>query len=266
MKKNLILRGWVLCMAVCAQLTLNGQSVRIHSHNDYQRNIPFYRAYSQQVNSMEADVYVDPSSETGLLVAHDPHELGNTVDLEELYLKPIAFVFKQNGGRPWKNSDQTFMLMVDLKTPLHPTIDRLIAKLEKYPEVFDPKVNPYAVRVVITGSRPDPADFNDYPASLLFDGFIKVDYTPEQLERVAMISEPFSEYVKWKADGQPFSKEDQQTISKLVEKAHRMGKPIRFWASPDNQEAWKALQDLGIDIINTDHPEACTLYFRAPAQ
>lgn len=63
--------------------------------------------------------------------------------------------------------------MIDLKTPLHPTIDRLIAKLEKHPEVFDPAVNPYAVRVVITGSRPDPSAFGEFPHFISFDGFYR---------------------------------------------------------------------------------------------
>ena len=142
MKKYALLKLFLLCAGTFMQWTLQGQTINIHSHNDYQRNIPFYRAYSQQVNSMEADVYIDPSSETGLLVAHDPQDLASAYDIETLYLKPIAFIFDQNGGRPWRNSEQTFMLMVDLKTPLHPTIDRLIAKLKKYPEVFDPSVNP----------------------------------------------------------------------------------------------------------------------------
>lgn len=267
MIKSFVLKLTVSCMAIIAQFTLQGQPCRIHSHNDYQRNIPFYRAYSQQVNSMEADVYIDPSSETGLLVAHDPQELSNAYDIEELYLKPIAFIFAQNDGRPWKNEDRSFMLMVDLKTTFHPTIDRLIAKLKKYPEVFDPSVNPYAVQIVITtGNPPAPADFNTFPAFILFDGLIKVDYTEDQLKRVAMISEPFSAYSKWKADGLPFPESDQKVIRKLVEKAHQQGKPIRFWAAPDNPTAWKALQDLGVDIINTDNPEACTLYFKSQGE
>ena len=58
----------VFCAAFLTQFSLQGQSVQIHSHNDYQKSLPFYRAYSQQVDCMEADVYIDSLSETGLLV------------------------------------------------------------------------------------------------------------------------------------------------------------------------------------------------------
>ena len=106
------------------------QTVLIHSHNDYQKNIPFYRAYSQQVHTIEADIYAAPASD-GLLVAHDPHELDSALSLDEMYLEPLIFLFGQNEGRPWRGSEQVLTLMIDLKTPLHPTIDRLIAKLKK---------------------------------------------------------------------------------------------------------------------------------------
>ena len=61
--------------------------------------------------------------------------------------------------------------------------------------------------------------------------------------------------------GEPFCQIYQCAL--IAEKAHEMGKPIRFWASPDNPQAWETLHNLGVDVINTDNPEACTLYFRA---
>lgn len=256
-------RWGLMCLtALLCFFQAGAQSVRIHSHNDYQKSIPFYRAYSQQVATMEADVYTDPASGDGLLVAHDLHELDSALTLDEMYLEPLVFLFSQNGGRAWRGSDRVLTLMVDLKTPLHPTIDRLIAKLKKHPEVFDPAVNPYAVRVAISGSRPDPADFGEFPDFISFDGFIDVEYTPQQLERVAFISEPFFSYSKWKGDEGGFSAEDRQVIAALVAKSHRMGKPIRFWGSPDTSVAWETFRELGVDIINTDRPEACTLYFQ----
>ena len=254
-----------LCLMLLTALLCSSYSgsrgVQIHSHNDYQKNIPFYRAYSQQVNTIEADIYTAPASDD-LLVAHDVQELDTALTLDEMYLDPLVFLFKQNQGRAGRGSEQILSLMIDLKTPLHPTIDRLIAKLEKHPEVFDPAVNPYAVRVVITGSRPDPSAFGEFPHFISFDGFIDVEYTPEQLERVALISEPFCRYAKWKGGPEPLPAQEKQVIEQLIAKSHKAGKPIRFWCSPDNAVAWETFRKLGIDIINTDQPEACTLYFQ----
>ena len=81
-------------------------------------------------------------------------------------------------------------------------------------------------------------------------------------ERVAFISEPFFRYSKWKGGADTLSAEDRQVIESLVAKSHKTGKPIRFWGSPDTVNAWETFRELGIDIINTDRPEACTLYFQ----
>lgn len=42
-------------------------SIKIHSHNDYEQEVPFYEAYSQNVNSIEADVFLKNGE---LLVGH----------------------------------------------------------------------------------------------------------------------------------------------------------------------------------------------------
>ena len=41
----------LLTALLCSSYS-GSRGVQIHSHNDYQKNIPFYRAYSQQVNTM----------------------------------------------------------------------------------------------------------------------------------------------------------------------------------------------------------------------
>ena len=71
------------------------------------------------------------------------------------------------------------------------------ALLGRYPEVFDPAVNPEAVRVAVTGRVPAPADFGKYPSYIRFDGVWDADYTPAQLERIALISADFSDYSQW---------------------------------------------------------------------
>ena len=74
------------------------------------------------------------------------------------------------------------------------------------------------MKVVITGSRPTPADFEKYPKFIFFDGFIEERYSPEQLERVTVISEPFFTYSKWKANGDTLSDSDRKAIVGVVEK------------------------------------------------
>jgi len=237
----------------------NAQEKMIHSHNDYRQRLPFYQAYAQQLSSIEADIF-STDKEDELLVAHDRIELATAPTLDESYIEPIVSLYKLNKGRAWRGSDRYFVLLIDLKTPASTTLDRLIKKLLQYPEVFDPKVNPYAVRVVISGSRPDANTFNDFPSVVSFDGS-HADYTSQQLERIYMISLNFRNYSRWNGQG-TINDDELIKLKEAIAATHVLGKPIRFWGAPDGPNAWQAFHQLGIDYINTDQPEACAAFFR----
>lgn len=234
--------------------------IYIHSHNDYCQCVPFYQAYSQQVYSIEADIYTN-SDETGLLVAHDRDELPTALTIDELYINPIVTQFKRNQGKAWANNDHTLQLMIDLKTDEHPTLDILVKKLQQYPEVFDPSVNPKAVKVLITGNTPKPEDFKNYPDFIFFDGRPQYDYTPEQLERIGLVSDSFDKYSHWNGKGAIIAPE-QEKLNQVINKVHNWGKPVRFWGTPDGVTAWNTFHEMGIDIINTDKPELCSDFFK----
>ena len=243
-------------VCICAQ----SQQTLIHSHNDYQQPVPFYQAHACGANSIEADIF-SSGTENELLVAHHATEFSSSRTFDNLYLKPVVEVFKRNQGKAWAASDNHLQLLIDLKTPVVPTLDILVSKLNAYPEVFDPAVNPDAVRVVISGNRPDPADFSKYPSYIYFDGRINQTYTQEELSRVPLFSEPFSDCSKWDGEGAIIDSE-KKMLEALIQKAHSLGKPIRFWGAPDTITAWKVLSAMGVDFINTDQPEACTNFFR----
>jgi alkaline phosphatase len=262
-KKNRMKKYMILIQLICTVSLLPGvlpaQDVLIHSHNDYLRDMPLYEAYAQHVASIEADIYyMEPAND--FLVAHTPLELHSAPTLDESYILPLVNLYRQNGGRAWKDSDGILQWMIDLKTPTDPTLDRLVVALQRYPEVFDPEVNPQAVRVVITGNVPAPGDFDKYPAFVFFDGSLR-DYTPEQMERVALISLNLANYTRWDGKGS-MATEDRRKVADAIGKAHALGKPIRFWGTPDGATAWNAFHDMDVDYINTDQPEACTTFFR----
>ena len=260
--KNMYKRWSLLALiAVSSAGSLFAQSrIYIHSHNNYCQRVPFYQAYSQQVYSIEADIYTN-ADETGLLVAHDRDELPTALTIDELYINPIVTQFKRNQGKPWADNDHTLQLMIDLKTEEHPTLDLLVKKLQQYPEVFDPSVNPKAVKVLITGNTPKPEDFKNYPDFIFFDGRPQYDYTPEQLERIGLVSDSFDKYSHWNGKGAIIAPEKDK-INQVIHKVHNWGKPVRFWGTPDGVTAWNTFHDIGIDIINTDKPELCSDFFK----
>jgi endonuclease/exonuclease/phosphatase family metal-dependent hydrolase len=256
MKKQLILCG---LLAVTSVSRLTAQDVHIHSHNDYRQTAPFYSAYAQQASSIEVDVFSLDKPDT-LLVAHDATGLLKPLSFEETYIKPLVDLFTQNKGKAWPNSEKTLTLMVELKTKTEPALSKVIALLNRYPEVFDPAANPHAVRVVITGNTPRPENFGNYPSIVSFDGS-HTNYTPTQLERIALISLDFSNYSQWNGNGSLPTDEHRKVVT-AIEQVHALNKPVRFWGTPDDTTAWKTFYILGVDYINTDRPEACAAFFR----
>ena len=102
-----------------------------HSHNDYNRTVPFWEAYSQHCASIEADVFLQDGE---ILVAHNRKDVTAERSLRKMYIEPIVKTFRENGGRMWKGSDDRLQLVVDLKTG--ESLPGVIALAEEYPDVF----------------------------------------------------------------------------------------------------------------------------------
>lgn len=219
--------------------------------------MPFYQAYAQQVSSIEADVFLHDGQ---LLVGHDVEDLRADMTFEALYVEPIVTLFARNGGRAFRDSDQTLQLMVELKSETDPTLRAVAALLGRWPEVFDPEVNPAAVRVAVTGRVPAPEAFDRYPRFLGFDGAWDADYTPEQLERIALISTNFRDFSQWNGKGTIIPAEKER-LEQVIDRAHEQSKPVRFWNAPEGTTVYYTFYDMGIDYINTDKPEVCAAFF-----
>lgn len=256
MKTNL--RHLLLALALtCCGAAAAQPPVLIHSHNDYAQRVPFYQAYAQQVSSIEADVFLHDGQ---LLVGHDVEDLRADMTFEALYVEPIVTLFARNGGRAFRDSDQTLQLMVELKSETDPTLRAVAALLGRWPEVFDPEVNPAAVRVAVTGRVPAPEAFDRYPRFLGFDGAWDADYTPEQLERIALISTNFRDFSQWNGKGTIIPAEKER-LEQVIDRAHEQGKPVRFWNAPEGTTVYYTFYDMGIDYINTDNSEVCAAFF-----
>ncbi|WP_418990714.1 alkaline phosphatase [Alistipes sp.] len=253
MKKMLVLGALCcLCAAAAAQ-----PPVLIHSHNDYARRVPFWEAYSQQASSIEADVFLRDGR---LLVGHDAEDLREEMTFEKLYVEPLVTLFARNGGRAWSDSDEPLQLLVELKSETAPTLRAVVALLGRWPGVFDPAVNPRGVRVTVTGRVPAPEEFAEYPAWIAFDGVWDIEYTPEQLERVALVSACFGDFSQWNGKGSIVPAELER-LKQVIDRAHAWGKPVRFWGAPEGVTVYYTFCNLGIDYVNTDHPAQCAAFF-----
>ncbi|MFC4212314.1 alkaline phosphatase [Pedobacter lithocola] len=225
-------------------------STRGHSHNDYHQNIPLLQAYYAKMGSVEADVFMKDNE---LYVAHEPSEIKPGRTLTQLYLSPLAKLFKENGNQAFKNSEQTLQLVIDIKQDHVNVLNKLITELKAFDDVFNTSKNNKAIKIVISGDMPVPAKFVDWPDYILFDGRPGIKYSAEELKHVAMISQDIKKYTVWNGKGVP-TPTDYAKLKQVVDDAHQLKKPFRFWATVDSPNTWIVLGRLGVDWINTDHP------------
>jgi len=246
MKKSLL--TILLLLIVLYQVPAQYTTLNAHSHNDYENDVPFRLAYDNHFGSIEADIWAIDGE---LYVAHNKNEIQPSRTLDSLYIQPVVRIFRQNGGKAWKDHPGTFQLLIDLKTAVQPTLAILIEKLKSFSDVFDPDVNPYAVRIVLSGNRPEPAEFINYPAIIFFDGLLDRKYDEELLKRVPLFSENLRKFTAWNGEGDIIAKEKLR-IQGVIDSIHSLNNKIRFWNAPDNPNSWEILMKMGVDYINTD--------------
>jgi alkaline phosphatase len=254
MKKSILYLLIFLPICLFAQ---EKSSFKLHSHNDYLRNVPFWEAYSVPCQSIEVDVILENNQ---LMVAHERQSIKPENTLLALYLDPIRKAKEMNAG---KNPE--FQLLIDLKTAAIPTLTLLIIQLENYRDILATTENPKGVKIVISGNQPEVSAYADYPDYIFFD-YQKLVLTAElPWEKIALVSYSFRSISVWNGKGRMVEVERQKGLD-LVGKVHGFNKPIRFWATPDSKTAWKALSEMGVDYINTDMPhEAYQYLVKLPA-
>ena len=243
----------MLKVTLALALVLNFTSCRgqqyttsaIFAHNDYVQPVPFYTAHKLKVGFIEADVFLEGNQ---LMVAHHEQEIRAGKTLQYLYLEPLKKEINENKGSVYQNSSQPLTLMIDLKTEGVSTLNTLVSLLKTFPELIGCRT----LRIMISGSVPDPQMWNNYPSFIFFDGRPHIDYSADQLERVSMISTSFRDHSTWDGIGK-LPDADQAKLILMVEAAHKKGKPMRFWATPDFEEAWVELMKLKLDVIVTDN-------------
>ena len=218
-----------------------------HSHNDYENPIPFLTAYGQGFGSIEADIFYFHDS---LFVGHTFPDIQKKRTLQDWYLNPIKNKLEANHGFPYADTSLPLQLLIDIKTDPYKTLHKLIEVLNTYTSI----TNANKIKIVITGNRPKPNEFETYPSYIYFDGDLDKNYTNNELAKIGLFSADFTSYSKWNGKG-IMVKADRKKMDSIISSTHQKGKKIRFWASPDYLNAWQQFIKMQIDYINTDHIE-----------
>lgn len=229
--------------ALCAQAPAYSVS-NAHSHNDYEKEFPFWNAYNQGFGSIEADIFLHQDK---LIVAHDSVQMKLNRTLDSLYLQPLQNCIVKNNGYVFAEPGRQLQLLVDIKSSAVATLNKLIETLGKYPMIRDNR----SVKIVISGNRPDPSLFTSYPGYIYFDGELNKEYTAAAMEKIDLLSDNLRRYTSWNGKG-IIPEKEKIKIEAVIQKAHQQNKKVRFWNSPDDINTWFGMIRLHVDFINTD--------------
>ncbi|MFT3846691.1 MAG: alkaline phosphatase family protein [Lacibacter sp.] len=244
----------LLSALLFTMLHLSGQPAK-HSHNDYEQTKPFFAAYQQVFESIEADIFLKDGE---LFVAHNQEDIKTTRKLINLYLQPLVNAITANKGTVYADPNKKLQLLIDIKTEASATLATLVTVLKKYPAI----TNNRNITFVISGNRPKEEEYKNYPDYILFDGRPGIQYSETALKKVALISIGFNYFSKW--DGNTaLTAEERSKLSNVIYEAKKLNKPFRFWGCPDTELAWKEFIQMGVDYINTDRIVALSAFFKA---
>ncbi|TXE07194.1 alkaline phosphatase [Seonamhaeicola algicola] len=250
---KIIITILLIAFAINSVTSQNNTKTLIHAHNDYLQNIPFWNAFSNGATSIEIDVHLKNNK---LYVAHTQNEIDTSRTLETLYLKPLQTAMQMK-----LSNINTLQLMIDVKSNAHKTLNKIIKTLKLYPAIINHK----NISIIISGNRPNPKLYNNYPNFIWFDHQdLNQKLSTESLNKVAMVSLDFKKYSDWNGKGR-LTHEDYTNVAAIISKAKKLNKPFRFWGTPDSKTAWKAFIDLGVNVINTDLPFQCVSYTKTLA-
>ena len=178
--------------------------------------------------------------------------------MDQLYLKPLLEQLQ-------KNDKRKVSLLIDIKENYKESLRILTGELKPLKKylVSDDDLNK-PVTILISGQRPPPAEYKNYPHYIFFDDDLRVFHTPEEWKRVRLVSLSFERYSHWNGEGD-LPDSDIKVLTHVIDSVHTAGKKIRFWAAPDNENSWMTQMKLGADIIGTDKIQSLSEFMREEA-
>jgi hypothetical protein len=223
------------------------------AHNDYSHKRPLFDALDNGYTNIEADIFLKDNE---FVVAHiNPYfKQGRTLEL--LYLKPLSDLIIKNKGQIYQGYDSPVTLLVDIKTDAERTYRALKPLLEKYRSILtryeDGRVYLKQVTIVLSGNKPYKSITAETRRLAFIDQDLKsTGQDTSSVNIYTMASCKYSRLLRWNGEG-IMPADEKQLLENYVTAAHKYGRKVRLWASPENLAVWQQLLDCGVDLINTD--------------
>jgi hypothetical protein len=145
--------------------------------------------------------------------------------------------------------------MIDVKSEAKATYAVLHSLLARYADMLsvkrEGKYQAGAVTVVLSGNRDQATIARQKVRYVGLDGRLSDLDSDAPVHQMPWISTNWGSVFRWKGDG-PMPTAERDKLKEFVRKAHRHGRKVRFWATPEKPEVWNELLAADVDFINTD--------------
>lgn len=252
-----MLRSVLLVISVLLTTTLLAQQsfplvYQGHSHNDYTHKRPLFDALDAGFMSIEVDVF---HRNGDIMVAHYALSIKKEHTLRNLYLEPLRKRVAENNGCVYAGEEQEFIMMIDLKEHGDAIMDELHKQLAEYDELFTKYVNGEkqkgAIRVVLSGG-PDAAKVQLFePRYMSMDEHVQDFDRNRSIDLTPRVSASYGSLFNWKGRG-AIPANEAELLQNIVTEAHKHGKKVRFWATPQKEAIWREQLKAGVDWLNID--------------
>ena len=149
--------------------------------------------------------------------------------------------------------------MIDVKSDANKTYKALALVLEKYKSILseykDGCLTIRNVTIVITGHKPYESINSNSNRLVFMDEDLRNATTDSTINVNPIASCKYSSLVKWKGKGNIDAGEVKR-LKYYVGLAHKNGRKVRLWGSPENKVVWTELLKCNVDLINTDNLKA----------
>lgn len=251
-----LLKTGIFVLLLFSLQTVHSQSTPLpnaFAHNDYCHPHPLFDALDNGYTNIEADVFLE---EGDLIVAHYYPFFRDEKTLESLYLNPLAQLIAQNKGQVYKGYNTPVVLLIDIKTGANNTYAALKPLLEKYRDILSVydhgKVVQRAITIVLSGHKPfKMIKAEDNRLAFIDEDLRKTGTDTTAMNVYKLASCKYSKLLNWTGRGE-LPGVERTRLCNYVNMAHKFGKKVRLWASPEDSAVWKELLKCGVDLINTD--------------
>jgi hypothetical protein len=257
----------------------------IHSHNDYDRDIPLFRALSVGCTGVEADIWL---IDNDLQVAHTRRALRSARTLQSLYLNPIMNILNSqnkqnlnvNASEPFigvfnHSPNESLILLLDFKEDAALLFPHVMTQLAPFHDAgylthWDgSKLVQGPLTIVASGEASKRLDLISSSNGTIFADAPLVDLaqpdSPYNSSNSFYASAPIAGAINGNIPLGGMTKGQKATIQTLVKVAQAKGLRARFWATPAwpvglRDRVWKQLERSQVGMLNVDDVRVAAMW------